>query len=54
MGIKITKKLEVTDPNDFSIDDVYAELYPEAVKQKVITRAAPAAGRGGRRLIKKT
>jgi len=54
LGIKVGKKSEVTDANDFAIDEVYAELYPEAVKQKVITRAAPAAGRGARRLVKKT
>jgi len=54
LGIQLGKKVEVSDPNDFDIDSVYAELYPEAVKQKVITKAAPRAGpSGGRRLIKK-
>jgi twinfilin len=51
LGINADKKVEITDVADFDIDAIYSELYPEAQKQKIITKST-RPGASARKLIK--
>jgi len=53
-SIEVNKKMEIREPVDFSEDILLDDLYPRQ-EQKLGGISKPkAAGRGGRRLVKKS